>query len=107
MFTKDISKFNNPRRATQHMMQDIRNRLKTCIDRWNTASIVYEHSTDANGRSNAWTRKREAHEYPENNAREWASLYDQLGEIVRDAEAARAHALAQFLRCQTQQGVVS
>lgn len=91
----------NPRRLALEIIANAKRLAAGMSSHWTVESTVYTNTiaTDANGReyyTNTPPRKREAHEYPENNAQDWAILFHMAQELEKHAQALKDLALANY-----------
>lgn len=91
----------NPRVQALAMIADIKRIADRVRNVWTTSSTIAEHgeSKIINGIKHwgpvTW-RKRRPEEYPEAHAELWASLWVEADDMIRHAEALKAHALAEW-----------
>lgn len=104
--------FKSPRRAALSQLKQIKDRLQWCINRWTVASTVYEdvertyteqHTGAVRTYMDSRPRPRRSEEYPENQAQEWARLYDQASEAAIEAQALAEFAAQQWRECLARQ----
>lgn len=77
-----------PRRHVLDHLDTPLRRLKWIKARWTVRPTVYE--------KNMQPRGREHHEYPENNAQDWADLYRQASAAIDELNALRDFAADRY-----------
>ncbi len=95
----------NPRVVAVEMLATLKRLAASQRNRWTVTGTVIESGEPTYREQNGaqikvwgpsiW-RKRRQEEYPESDPREWESLWAYADDMVRQAEALRAHALAQW-----------
>jgi hypothetical protein len=100
--------YRSPRRRALAELAAIKNRLQWLINRWDVSGTVYEsvektYTEQHTGTERTYTdsvaRKRQPHEYPENQAKQWEILYRQAEVAALEASELAEFALAQWRKC--------
>lgn len=92
------SKNASQRRTVLRAVRDAKSQLHRLANRWDVTGKIYVEPEDRAPGDNLWLRERAVDEYPENRAEDWATLYNQLDQVIRDLSELRETARQSYYR---------